>query len=89
MFILVQFLIRKAEIWIVELWRLILNSAESKYSCELVMLIHSKIWCYKVWIFVPKVIITKICRLHNQLFACNDFCGQRATTIYCGPAYKF
>ena len=39
--------------------------------------------------FVPKVIITKNCRLHNQLFACNDFFGQRATTIYCGPAYKF
>ena len=38
---------------------------------------------------VPEVIITKNCRLHNQLFACNDFCGQRATTIYCGPAYKF
>ena len=38
---------------------------------------------------VPKVIIPENCRLHNKLFACNDFCGQRATTIYCGLAYKF
>ena len=38
---------------------------------------------------VPEVIITKNCRLHNQLFACNDSCGQRVTTIYCGPVYKF
>ena len=35
-----------------------------------------------------KVIITKNCRLKNQLFVCNDFCGQRATTIYCGCAGK-
>ena len=39
--------------------------------------------------FVPKVTITKNCRLHNKLFAYNDFYGQRATTIYCDPVYKF
>ena len=39
--------------------------------------------------FVPKFKIQENCRLHNKIFMDNDFCGQRATTIYCGPAYKF
>jgi hypothetical protein len=36
-----------------------------------------------------KAKMSENCRLHNQLFIDNDFGGQRAATIYCGPAYKF
>ena len=35
------------------------------------------------------VIMTENCRLYNQLFNGNDLCSQRATTIYCGSAFKF
>ena len=41
------------------------------------------------WIIVPKVVIPENCRLDNKIFMDNDFCGQRAAIIYCGPAYKF
>ena len=33
----------------------------------------------------PAPEIKERCRLHNQLFIGNDLCGQKTTTIYCGP----
>ena len=38
---------------------------------------------------VPAPKITEICRLHIERHNDYDFCDQRTTTTYCGPAFKF
>jgi hypothetical protein len=43
----------------------------------------------KIGDFVPAPKITEICRLHIERHNDYDFCDQRTTTTYCGPAFKF
>ncbi len=57
--------------------------------CGLHMAISWFLQWSELCLFVPKVIISENYRLHNKIYMDNDFCGQRATTIYCGTTHRW